>query len=138
MTAAETKRIILRPLCKEDGEKTGDQIIKEIAARFGGAARCFAVCSKNTEALIGYVAAKEEDLSFYITPQERDQGYAFEALSLGFDLLFGCDGAEKLTAVCKADNLYAIKALYHAGMEKEKEENGCFYGVLTTADWERL
>lgn len=138
MTMAETKRIILRPLCKEDGAKTRDQIIKEIAARFGGASRCFAVWNKNTADLIGYVVVKEEDLSFYITPQARDQGYAFEALSLSFDLLFGCEGAEKLTAVCSADNLYAIKALHHAGMEKEKEENGCFYGVLTAVDWERL
>lgn len=135
---AATEHILVRPLGKEDAEKSADQAIKEIAARFGGRPRCFAVTDRATETVIGYVTVRGEDLSFYITPPERNKGLAFEALCLSFDLLFGCEGVEKLTAVCANDNLYAIKSLYHAGMEKEKDDKDCFCGVLTAADWERL
>jgi RimJ/RimL family protein N-acetyltransferase len=138
MMTVETKRLILRPLYKEDGLNTVDPGIKEAAACFGGMPRCFAVVDKDAEIPIGYVVIQKGDLSFYITPQKRGQGYAFEALCLSFDLLFGCEGMQKISAVCAAENRYAIKALYHAGMEKEKEENGRFYGALTAIDWERL
>ncbi|HMM06997.1 MAG TPA: GNAT family N-acetyltransferase [Clostridiales bacterium] len=138
MTTAATERILVGPLEQEDRAKTEDSVLREAATAMGGAPRCFAVTLRDTAAIIGYVTACGEELDFYITPQERDKGFAFEALCLSFDLLFGCEGVKRLTAVCEEQNLYAIKALCHAGMVKEKAENGYFYGVLTAADWERL
>lgn len=138
MVTAATERILVRPLKGEDGAKTADGVLEEAAAAWGGAPFGFAVILRETAAFIGYVTVCRGELSFYITPQERDKGFAFEALRLSFDLLFGCEGLKKLSAKCEADNLYAIKALCHAGMIKEKIENGCFYGVLTATAWERL
>jgi len=138
MTTAATERIFVGPLHPGDGEKTEDDAIREAAASLGGAPHCFVVTLRETSVIIGYVAVQGEALSFYITPGERDKGFAFEALCLCFDLLFGCEGVKRLTAVLAADNIYAIKALCHAGMVKEKTENGYFYGVLTAPDWERL
>lgn len=135
---AETENIILSPLQKEDAKNSNDENVKAAASRFGGEDQAFAVTAKATLALIGYVAVETGDLSLYITPSARDQGYATEALTLSFDLLFGCAGVQKLTADCACDHQYAIKTLYRVGMEKEKEENGRFYAVLTMSGWERL
>ncbi len=138
MTTVATERILVGPLHQEDAEKIEDTVLREAVAALDGASRCFAVTSRETAVIIGYVAVQGEAISFYITPQERDKGLAFEALCLSFDLLFGGEGVKRLTAACEEDNLYAIKALCHAGMVKEKIKNGCFYAALTVADWERL
>lgn len=138
MTTAATERILVGPLHQEDAEKMEDGDLREAVSRLGDVSHCFAVTARETAAIIGYVAVCGEELAFYITPKERDKGFAFEALCLSFDLLFGCEGVQRLTAVCEEQNLYAVKALCHAGMVREKVENGSFYATLTAADWERL
>jgi RimJ/RimL family protein N-acetyltransferase len=136
--SAETDRIALRPLTKEDRQHSADEAIQAASARFGGEAHCFGVTEKTSGRLIGYVTAKAGDLSFYITPAERDQGYASEALTLCFDLLFGCDGVKKLSAFCDEQNRYAVKTLYRVGMEKVETKDGGFSALLTAAMWELL
>ena len=135
---AETERICLRPLAAADAAKTDDDAIKTAVARREEPSYAFAVVKKANGAVIGTVTVAGEALSLYITEKEHNRGYGAAALSLSFDLLFGCAGVVALCFCCEADNLYAVKTALRAGMEPEKAKNGCFSARLSAGAWELL
>ena len=94
---------------------------------------------------IGYVAhflvAGEIELGYFIVPNERNKGYASEAIKIMVDCLFLSRDVVRIQAKADPTNMPSWKALEMAGFKREgvlrktfycrgKWRDDCMYSVL--------
>lgn len=137
---------------------TVEEAVAEVERR-GANTLEFAVCLKDTDAIIGVMfAAKEEpdtySVGWQLNALYEGKGYAGESGRVFFDLLFKSMGARRIYAYVEDDNIRSQKLCERLGMRREgvfmefisfvnnadgtqKFENTCIYAILKK-EWERM